>query len=476
MATNNYIDCDDFEISSDLRIECAKGDLHNALGIYKEAVEDSGASSPNNKRARDESDIEREVEELLRDASPENLEDAANIERSIEVKEVLDELIDKAVYGGRAERIRDVLFNFFSTQIKEKKWALNKRMPRESRQKEFDDLLTKLKIERRYASSIWRQYQDNRGVKSTIKIAETEEDLRNRFSDITNGSNITQQAIEMTENHFDFDEDEAGQEIIFKSILACTSLPPLINNRVAALNQAFARILHKTTTTTLRKKMLAFENHLQDTDGIFANMVCIPNFPNQQLQVTCNLLRRWFLRLALNIRKIWSKAIKEEVNGDLLVGFVNAADISSVLKGSKGTVYFLAGWLSFKLSEQKAVRRQSAIQKFVSHNSVALGSSITQTLPTNVVDAREIHRGKMRRVGNDFFRFVCMLEALYIVNLTPAVALAYRDDFFWQIDQIVKKNGDLKALFLNCIPLTCTEDDKIQLLEARVLYRLSTGV
>jgi hypothetical protein len=173
MATNNYIDCDDFEISSDLRIECAKGDLHNALGIYKEAVEDSGASSPNNKRARDESDIEREVEELLRDASPENLEDAANIERSIEVKEVLDELIDKAVYGGRAERIRDVLFNFFSTQIKEKKWALNKRMPRESRQKEFDDLLTKLKIERRYASSIWRQYQDNRGVKSTIKIAET---------------------------------------------------------------------------------------------------------------------------------------------------------------------------------------------------------------------------------------------------------------------------------------------------------------
>ena len=157
MATNNYIDCDDFEISSDLRIECAKGDLHNALGIYKEAVEDSGASSPNNKRARDESDIEREVEELLRDASPENLEDAANIERSIEVKEVLDELIDKAVYGGRAERIRDVLFNFFSTQIKEKKWALNKRMPRESRQKEFDDLLTKLKIERRYASSIWRR-------------------------------------------------------------------------------------------------------------------------------------------------------------------------------------------------------------------------------------------------------------------------------------------------------------------------------
>jgi hypothetical protein len=280
MATNHdydhAIDCDDFEISSDLHIECAKGDLHNALGIYREAVEDSVASSPtsNNKRARrdESSDIEREVEELLRDASPENLEDAANAERSIEVKEVLDELIDKVVYGGRAERIRDVLFNFFSTQIKEKKWALNKRMPRELRQKEFDNLIATLKIERRYASSIWRQYQDNRGVKSTIKIVETEEDLRNKFSRITNRFNIAQQAIEKTENEFDFDEDEAGEEMTFKSILASTLLPPLVNSRVAGLNQAFAQILHKTTTTTLRKKMLAFENHQQDTDRIFANV------------------------------------------------------------------------------------------------------------------------------------------------------------------------------------------------------------
>ena len=71
MATNddnnNAIDCDDYDLSSELLIECAKGDLHNALGIYKEAVEDSEAlSSTSNKRARDgRSDIEREVEELL---------------------------------------------------------------------------------------------------------------------------------------------------------------------------------------------------------------------------------------------------------------------------------------------------------------------------------------------------------------------------------------------------------------------------
>ena len=49
MATNNDnnhdIDCDDHDLSSELRIECAKGDLRNALGINKQAVEDSEASS-----------------------------------------------------------------------------------------------------------------------------------------------------------------------------------------------------------------------------------------------------------------------------------------------------------------------------------------------------------------------------------------------------------------------------------------------
>ena len=472
MATNddnnNAIDCDDYDLSSELLIEYAKGDLHNALGIYKEAVEDSEAlSSTSNKRARDgRSDIEREVEELLQDASESDLKVAAEIERSIEVMEVLEELIDKAVYGSGTGRIRDVLFEFFSKQIKEKKWALNKRMPRESRQKEFDELIKKLKIERRYASSIWRQYQDNRGVKSTIKIMETEDDLRNRFSEKANRINIAQLAIEKTVTQFDFDEDEAGQEIIFKVIMASTSLPPLINNRVAGLNLQFANILHKTTTTTSRSKMLAFENQQQDADGTFANTVCLPNFPNLPIVVTSNLLRRRFLGLALNIRKIWSTAIKETDDGNLLIDSVNAADVASVLKGSKGTVYFLAGWLLLKLSQQKAVRRQSAINKFVSHNSVTIGSSVVRTLPTDVVDHREKHAGKMRRVGHDFFRFVCMLEALYMVNLTPAVALAYRENFFWEVDEIVKKNKDLEDLFMNCIPPTCTENDKLLLLES----------
>jgi hypothetical protein len=35
--------------------------------------------------------------------------------------------------------------------------------------------------------------------------------------------------------------------------------------------------------------------------------------------------------------------ITEEVNGDMLVDYVNTEDMSSVLKRSKGTVDFLAG-------------------------------------------------------------------------------------------------------------------------------------
>jgi hypothetical protein len=264
MATNNNdddFDCDDFEFSSELQVGCAKGDLRNALGIYKEAVASSSTeramleTAANEFDARDESDIdvEKEVEELLRDASHANLAAASNAESSIEVREVLEELIDKALYGGRTEKIRDVLFEFFSAQIKEKKWVLKKRMPCEGRQEQFDKLIKELGIERRYASRIWRQYQDNRGVKSTIKITESEEDLFKGFLEITDSSNIAQQAIEMTEKQFDFDDEEACQERPFNLILNSPLLTPLINNRVADLNRALAQILHATTTTTLRR-------------------------------------------------------------------------------------------------------------------------------------------------------------------------------------------------------------------------------
>jgi hypothetical protein len=63
-------------------------------------------------------------------------------------------------------------------------------------QKKLNELISNLKIERRHASSIWWQHQDNRGVKSTIKIAEREWDLHKGFPDIINQSNnINQQAI-----------------------------------------------------------------------------------------------------------------------------------------------------------------------------------------------------------------------------------------------------------------------------------------
>jgi hypothetical protein len=92
-------DCDlvfdrDDKTSSKLRIEHAKGDLHNTLRTREEAVACSSAQ----KRAgderdesdiKDESDIQREVEELT--------QDAANAEKSTEVSDVLQELIDKAL-------------------------------------------------------------------------------------------------------------------------------------------------------------------------------------------------------------------------------------------------------------------------------------------------------------------------------------------------------------------------------------------
>ena len=111
-------------------------------------------------------------------------------------------------------------------------------------------------------------------------------------------------------------------------------LPPLINNRIAGLKQAFTHILHETIKTTLRTKMLEFENDQQDADGIFTNIVCIPTFPNQQVQVTCNLLCRWLVGLALDIQMFGALPSKKRLTV-----------ICCTLKGLKA-LCLLSSWLA----------------------------------------------------------------------------------------------------------------------------------
>jgi hypothetical protein len=87
----------------------------------------------------------------------------------------------------------------------------------------------------------------------------------------------------------------------------------------------------------------------------------------------------------------------------------------SVLEGLQGTVFYIAGYLLRTLMEVRTNNEQLGIQKFVEYNSFDHRSQLKQ----------EIHKGAMERFCPLFFHFVCLMEALYKVDLTPPVAATF---------------------------------------------------
>jgi hypothetical protein len=182
------------------------------------------------------------------------------------------------------------------------------------------------------------------------------------------------------------------------------------------------------------------------------------------------------------IREEWTIAIKEVDFEALLEEHVDETDVDCILEGSRGTVYYIAGYLLRSMLKVKTKDEQAGIQKFVEHNAyvydrLSEANLAYLDLPTQVVDSREIHTGALKRVCPAFFHFVCLMEALYKVNLTPAVAAAYRHNFFHKVDGVVKKNKELAALFNRCIPSSCSPVEREQLMKKMfklVLHKYSS--
>jgi hypothetical protein len=111
-----------------------------------------------------------------------------------------------------------------------------------------------------------------------------------------------------------------------------------------------------------------------------------------------------------------------------------------------------------------------AVSKFVLHNEYDNLSCGSMNLPTSVVNSREIHKGAMLHVCPPFFHLVCLMEALYKVNLNPVVAVTYQDNFFCKVDELVKNSKELALLFNNCIPSNHSSNKQKQFIDG--LFKL----
>jgi hypothetical protein len=177
----------------------------------------------------------------------------------------------------------------------------------------------------------------------------------------------------------------------------------------------------------------------------------------QQLGVamTQQALRRLFCRLDCLLIESWKETIKE--SKDMLIHEVDYGDVDTILKGStKGTLYYLSGWMMFVCRRLCQFESPShTVEQFVEENChEGVGD-----LPMEILERREIHFGKLQRVGTNFFRFMLMHESLYVVNLTLATALRYKACLFVEIQKKIVSSDTLKDLFRACFPPSFTAID-----------------
>jgi hypothetical protein len=176
----------------------------------------------------------------------------------------------------------------------------------------------------------------------------------------------------------------------------------------------------------------------------------------QRLGVTMTQqsLRRLFYRLDCLLIESWKETVIE--SKDLLIHEVDYGDMDTILKGSKGTLYYVSGWMMFVCRRLRRFESLShTIEQFVEENRHKGDGN----LPMEILERREIHFGKLQRVGTNFFRFMLMHESLYVINLTPATALRYKACLFVEIQKMIASSQSLKDLFRACFPSSFTAID-----------------
>ena len=154
--------------------------------------------------------------------------------------------------------------------------------------------------------------------------------------------------------------------------------------------------MHNLTKNVLNKRMLSLVNSEQTGAILFAEKCVVAANESKDHH---DLLMRWFLWLDKIVQQNWTIAIKEFDFEDLLEDQIDKEDIDSILKGSQGTLFYIAGYLLRSVFKARTMKIQEiAIGKFVSHNKDDDDFTHGTTLPSRVVDSREIHKGALMRI------------------------------------------------------------------------------
>lgn len=339
-------------------------------------------------------------------------------------------------------------------------WTLNQRMPRAGKDKGLDKIIAEHGVDRRQASSFWREFKENKGVVK-MKITHPQNELLSEYERRTeaNAARLVESVIDCV-YEYDFNYQTEETKDFFGSLMKTNIFSEAILNYASCLNGHLSKRSSGATASQIDGRTLSFK-----TDCYRSALTFIPAFVDSLASpesIPSYVLHEWMWQVILFVNDQWAEIIVDgsHTGGANLVSSLTDTQIDELLKDSKGTVYYVAGWLLYtciQLLKRKQRDQQGnchhVVWQFIETNTVAADvAGNDELLPSREVEHRETHYGAMQRVSHCFFHFVLYMEALYVANLTVANGIRYRGMLLQRIDDVIEKSEELRSLFSECVP------------------------
>ena len=336
-------------------------------------------------------------------------------------------------------------------------WDVSSKLPW-GKDKHLDTFLENLNISKRKASTWWLELRRSRGCYENIEVKGS----INEFKDTYN-STIKELVPCMCEHAWSCLRERFHTIVQFrkggdvkKDFEYLTDLTDEVNAllhlRVLKYNSVLAENIIGMSPANKSSRLASFQTEIWNTRSTSFLTLCRSHFPNFRSDQN---LRHFFVILDMELFNSWNSHMNEKICVPT-VNVLHEEDIESVVCNSSGVLYYIAGWLLHRLVSSTGPtgwRNISSSRLFVHHNSLTSDSPLLHSLPNEVLERREKHAGSLKRVGKHFFRFMCILECLYKINLESKDAVwFYGDEILQRICNITKNSGQLDDAFNLCCP------------------------
>ena len=361
------------------------------------------------------------------------------------------------------EEKRQRLKEFFSERVKSGSWPKTT-MPRKGKDREFDELLQQLQLHenRTYAARRWFFFKQEKGYDQPVISSNVQYNNQIFKRDIASYQSAKNTTIpkmtirgletvaftgisnEEREEYMSKIDSEWSHQVMFRSIEDLTYQYAV----------CISGLRHYSVTT----KALNFEHYKVSTNRRQFILV----FYKEKVFSPSYKMNIFLRSLHSQLCRSWSVAMNyKRPNMQIKISEV---DLEAAIRTSKDDVAYVAGYLLCRMNNTKLLQSNDAsiMAEFIRHNSQSQESAKANGIPTAAIQYREKKQGSLYRPGGNWFYFVCLMEGLYIMNLTPKNMLKHSGSLLVEIDNAIRTSPQLRAAFIQCFPRTFAQHEKVR--------------